>query len=504
LPVLGFCLAATLGSQFFPPADRDQFEVEVWLANGTSLNRTAGVAREIEAAMRAHEGIERIDWLVGGSYPTIYYNLVMDKDNDAAYAHGMIQGRDVETVNALIPRLQAELDARFPQAQVVVSPFGQGPPDEAPVAFRIVGPSLAKLKRYGDELRRIMHSEPAILHTRATILGGEPKLWFTADEYEVRLAGLTLQEIAGQFQGKLEGFLGGSVLEDLEQLPVRIRYSNARRASLDRISSVELISNEAAAHNGWIPATALGEMTLRPETGSITRRNGERVNQVLGYVTDDALPLDVTRAILAKLAAQGFMLAPGYRLEIAGGSEEQGQAIAQLMTYVPVLAVLMIATVVLSFRSVMLAGVIGSVAVLSVGLGMLSLWLSGFPLGFNPILGSAGLVGVAINGTIIVLAAIRANPQARAGDKEGIVNETLGATRHILSTTLTTVGGFLPLLVFTGGEFWPPLAVVIAGGVGFSVLLSLLFTPSVYYLLYGKRRESRARIVQHCTVPCGY
>jgi len=115
------------------------------------------------------------------------------------------------------------------------------------------------------------------------------------------------------------------------------------------------------------------------------------------------------------------------------------------------------------------------------------LWLSGFPLGFNPILGSAGLVGVAINGAIVVLAAIRANPQAREGRLEAIVQETVDAMRHILATTLTTIGGFLPLLIFTGGDFWPPLAVVIAGGVGFSVILSLLFTPAIYHLCYGCR-----------------
>ncbi|MEZ5584898.1 MAG: hypothetical protein R3F37_20920 [Candidatus Competibacteraceae bacterium] len=71
--------------------------------------------------------------------------------------------------------------------------------------FRIVGPQLAQLKQYGEELRRIMHTEPAILHTQASIAGGDPKLWFAADEYQARLAGFTLQEIAGQFQTALEG-----------------------------------------------------------------------------------------------------------------------------------------------------------------------------------------------------------------------------------------------------------------------------------------------------------
>ena len=88
-----------------------------------------------------------------------------------------------------------------------------------------------------------------------------------------------------------------------------------------------------------------------------------------------------------------------------------------------------------------------------------------------------------INASIVVLAAIRANPVARAGDVGAIVGETIGATRQILSTTLTTIGGFLPLMLFSGGDFWPPLAIVIAGGVGLSISLGLAFTPAANRLI---------------------
>ena len=169
----------------------------------------------------------------------------------------------------------------------------------------------------------------------------------------------------------------------------------------------------------------------------------------------------------------------GYRFEMAGDTDKQQEALGQLATYAPVLLALMITTLILSFRSLRLALVILSVAVLSVGLGMFSLWLSGLPIGFNPLLGCAGLIGVAINGSIVVIAAINANPKAKAGDIQQIVEETMGCSRHILSTTFTTVGGFIPMLLFSEGTFWPPLAVVLAGGVGFSVILSLVFTPLV-------------------------
>ena len=100
--------------------------------------------------------------------------------------------------------------------------------------------------------------------------------------------------------------------------------------------------------------------------------------------------------------------------------------------------------------------------------------------GFNTMIGSLGLIGLAFNSSIVVLAAIRAHPGAAKGDPDAILEACLGSGRHLLSTTLTTIGSFLPLLIFIGGEFWPPLAVVLAGGAGGSTLLALFFTPAAY------------------------
>ena len=480
LPVTGFVLAATLGMQFFPPADRDQLEVQVWMPEGSSIDHTVSRLHAIDRAIQRHPGVAHTTWVAGASSPPVYYNQLREQDNNPAYARAVLRVVDAATAKRLESTLQDDLTPRFRDAQIVVKAFGQGPPISAPVGFRIVGPDPDRLRILGEQLRAVLHRHPAITHTQASILGGDPKLWLDADEQQARLAGLTLGDIARQFQAALDGRIGGRVLEDIEDLPVRIRLHESQRSAVDEVGGLRLVT----PHGHWVPAIAVGELQLRPELGSITRRNGERVNEIQGFLRQGALPIEVTRAVLAQVDAGAIALPPGYRIDLAGDSAEQQRAVGQLLTYVPVLATLMIATLVLSFRSFALAGVIGLVAVLSIGLGMLSLWAGGFPLGFNPIIGSAGLVGVAINGSIVVLAAIRANPMARLGDVAAIIDETIGATRHIVSTTLTTVAGFMPLLLFTGGDFWPPLAIVIAGGVGLSGILSLIFTPAVYHLLY--------------------
>ncbi len=130
--------------------------------------------------------------------------------------------------------------------------------------------------------------------------------------------------------------------------------------------------------------------------------------------------------VLDQLAASGFELPTGYRLELGGAVEQESQATGDLAKYVPVLLTLTVACLVLLFRSASLAALLGLVAFLSVGLGLLATWIAGFPFSFNTLLGTLGLVGLAFNNSIVVLAAIRANPDAAGGDPDAIVAAVMG------------------------------------------------------------------------------
>ena len=429
--------------------------------------------------------MEHVHWLAGASLPSVYYNLVENGDGQPDFARGVVIARSFEDVKALLERAQPALDDAFPDTQIVIGQFAQGPPVDAPVMIRVFGPDVARLQTLGESVRAAVQRHPKTLHARTTMPRGVPKLWVDADEDEARVAGLSLADVADRLRANLDGVTGGSVLEDVEELPVRVRAPDAHRADLSAVASARFALPPHLAdpdRPGWIPLAALGEVTLRPETGGITRRNGVRCNQIKGYVANDALPIEITRDVLNALEMNGFVVPAGYTVEAGGDSEEEGEAIASLARYLPVIVTLTVATVILAFRSVSLALLLGGVGVLSILLGLLSTRAFGFPLSFNTILGTAGLIGVALNDSIVVLAALRADPGSRRGDPDAVARVVAGATRHILATTFTTVGGFLPLLL-SGGDFWPPLAVVIAGGVAGATLLALGFVPAGYVLL---------------------
>jgi multidrug efflux pump subunit AcrB len=473
----GFVLSGTLANVFFPSADRDQFEVYLWTPEGSSINNTHAYAKKLDEIIHQKDGVKQVTWLVGGSAPSVYYNQVMTRDNLANFANAVVTTETVSQASALIGELQHELDSSMPQVQVVVRAFGQGPPIAAPVEVEILGPDVDVLNELGQRVRFLLSEIPGISQSIASITMGEPELNVDASSDTLSYLGLTLSDLAAQMQVNFSGLAGGSVLESTEEIPVSVRLTEAFRQDVAGINAMP-ISINSQGEQTWSTLGAIATTRYLPSISSITRQDGERVNRVQAYLLPGVPAVDASNALRDKLA-DSLNLPPGYRIHLAGDADEQQQALGQLGTYAPVLLVLMVTTLILTFTSLRMAGVIAVVAVLSVGLGMFSLWVSGLPVGFNPLLGSAGLIGVAINGSIVVIAAINANSKAKQGDTKEIVKETMGCSRHILSTTFTTVGGLVPLLLFSEGSFWPPLAVVLAGGVGFSVILSLVFTPTL-------------------------
>ncbi|MGI2259539.1 efflux RND transporter permease subunit [Shewanella sp. GXUN23E] len=475
LPLSGFWAAGQLTEQFFPPSDRNMFQIEVFLAPQSSLDNTLSVVRQMQQRLQGHQQIDRADWMVGGNFPSFYYNMTQRQQGAANYAQAMVKVRDFDTANQLIPQLQLELDNAFPEAQVLVRKLEQGPPFNAPVEVRVYGPNLDVLTELGDQVRAVLASAPNVIQTRSTLSAGAPKVWFQVDEDASLASGLSLTDIANQIQMSTTGLTGGSILEQTQSLPIRVRLAEEQRTQASRLSEIMLISSSGAG----IPLSALSDNEIQVSRGAIPRRNGERVNTIEAYITADILPAAVLQAVKPQLA--GLAIPAGYHVEIGGESAKRDEAVGNLMSNIVLVITALLTTLVLSFNSFRLTGIILLSAVQSAGLGLLMVYLFGYPFGFTVIIGLLGLMGLAINAAIVILAELEDTPDARLGDPDLITATVATCGRHIGSTTITTVGGFLPLIL-AGGGFWPPFAIAIAGGTLLTTLLSLIWVPVMYRL----------------------
>ncbi|MCA9512058.1 MAG: efflux RND transporter permease subunit, partial [Myxococcales bacterium] len=246
LPALGFLVAPSLPSQFFPANDRDQFQVQLDLPPHAPLAATLEAIERARAVVEAHEGVVATHWFAGEVAARVFYNM-FGNYSVPNFAGGFVVTDSPAATERLLPPIQEELRRALPDALAIALPFEQGPPFDAPIEVRIVGPDLDVLRDAGDRVRAVLAETEAVTYTRAKLLGGRPKLVLTADEDAAELAGLRLGEMADQLEATLEGAAAGRVLDGTQDIPIRVRVAADDRASLARIGATRLLAAPGAA-----------------------------------------------------------------------------------------------------------------------------------------------------------------------------------------------------------------------------------------------------------------
>lgn len=479
VPLFGFWSASQLTEQFFPASDRDMFEVQVYLSPQSSIYATKEITEQVNRLIEQEQGIEQVNWMVGSAFPSFYYNVIPPERNAAFFSHAMVKTHGFKAANQLIPKLQTKLNKLVPQAQILVRKLQQGPPFNAPIELRVYGKNIDTLKQIGKDVRLILSRIEYVTHTRESLPVGIPQYRLETNEEAIQMNGLNLTQFAGLLQSTLVGIESASIIEGTESVPIRVKVSDEARESYDDLGNLRFPIRSDGINEG-VSVQDLAEITLVPGSGGITRKNGLRHNTIEGFIEAGVLPQTVLNQF--KLALKDYQMPAGYKVEFGGEAAERNESVERLVGNVSVVAVLMVIVIVLSFNSFRLSAVIFAVAGLAAGLGILSVWFFGYPFGFTVIIALLGVIGLAINAAIVIISELRSCSAASQGDQAAILKGVMSCTRHITSTTITTIGGFLPLIL-AGGAFWPPFAIAIAGGTALTTLLSFYFVPPVFKLL---------------------
>ncbi len=506
LPALGFWTAAQLPEQFFPASDRQQIQIEVELSADSVLEKTRQTVSAMQSRVVGDEGVANAYWFIGRSAPTFYYNVVPRRRGTPFYAQAIVDLNPGEDSLHVVNRLQQRLDQDFSHARVIVRQLQQGPPFDAPVELHLQGPDLDVLRDVGSQLRLSLTQLPEVTHTRSDLEETIAKLSVEVDPQQASEAGLNRAAIAGQMYQNLEGVSAGTAFDGGLEIPVRVKIADAKSPAENfaRLGALEIYgsasggrpdsatgstralnASTARSRRSGTPLSAVTNVVLDGDVGAIVRVDGLRTNEIMAYIRPGVLPSKVVADFKERLEMSDFILPSGYELTFGGEAAQRSHAVKQLIANAPLLLALMVLTLVGSLGSFRQALIVAIVGGLSIGLSGLALTLFGYPLGFMAIVGTMGLVGVAINDSIVVLAAISQQDGDARIDRAALVTTVSGCTRHIVATTLTTIAGFTPLIL-SGGGFWPPLAVTIAAGVAGATLMALYLVPS-FYLIFCRR-----------------
>ncbi|MBI4325203.1 MAG: efflux RND transporter permease subunit [Chloroflexi bacterium] len=482
LLVLSFGLTPFFGTQFFPPAERNQFLIDVELPESASIVQTRQRCQDIVQVLKQYEAIESAAVFAGGSAPRFYYN-VTPREPGSYLAQVLVNTRRAEDVPALLARLRAELDHAIAGARIIVKQLEQGPPVDAPIQIRLTGPDLDVLRPLADQVARALRRAGGY-HVHDDLGRRMPTLEINIDQERANTLNIDNSKIGRVTQAAFSGLKVTELREGDRLIPVVIRLRVEERNEAEKIRSLYVES----LRNQPIPLDSFASVAIKPEFATIAHYNQLRTVTVQGYSVVGGLPSAVLER--ARQALHHVALPSGYKLELAGEARELKKSQAEMGGVMKISLSLIALSLVLQFNSVVKALVV----MLTVPLGLVGAFIGiavmQTALGFMALLGLVSLAGVIVS-HIIVLSDFIEEARARGMElKEALVQAGLVRLRAVLVTVLATVGGLVPLAL-TGGELWRPLTAVHIFGLLFATFLTLVLLPALYFVFSARLKWIR-------------
>jgi multidrug efflux pump subunit AcrB len=415
---------------------------------------------------------------VGKGNPQVYYN-VQPENERTDFAQVFVQLRPKTGTKEklrVIDGLRGTF-AQVPGAQIEVKDFEQGPPQLAPVEVRIFGEDLDTLRRISAEVAAMLKAMPGSLYVDDPMANLKSDLRVRIDRDKASMLGIATVDIDRTVRLAVAG-LGMGTFNDPQgvEREVVITVPRGQHADLHVFDDLYVTSRSGES----IPLRHVADLRLESSPQTIKHLGKRRYVAVSSFVQQGFL---VDDALNATIKAMDAMPMPaGYSYAMGGEIETRQDSFGGFGTVILATIFLFIAVLVLEFGTFKSTLIVLSVIPLGIVGAVLALWATGNSLSFVAIVGLIALAGIEVKNTILL---VDFTNQLRAEGRtlDQAIREA-GEMRFlpIVLTSLTAIGGLLPI-AYSTNPLISPLAIVLIGGLISSTLLSRLVTPVVSKLI---------------------
>jgi multidrug efflux pump subunit AcrB len=480
LPLLGFLLFNTLPKDFFPSNDRDMFRINIELPSNASSEQTLGRAKLIREQV-LNSGLIEIEkdyWFIGRMAPRVLMNVVGGKEKQGSnnMAQSVFYAKDYYEMIRNLPELSKLIAQKNPDIIINTDSFIQGPPVFADVSFAIYGDDPFVLKKLGEELELIINNAPGVSFTKSDTSNTNTNIELELNNSNISLSKVNANLLVDELYAANNGIIVGTMLDSNKEIPIRLKGLTETKNLTGNASFLTVPSG-----NGFEYIDSFSKSSITNKSSKITRIDGQRVNMVEGWIWTQTLPSETENYIIEDVEIFKSKLPIGYSIKQLGEAESRGESQSQIYSSAAVYIVLIIIGLVFALNSFRQTALILSVAILSIGLSFLGLFIGQQNYGFIGTISAVGLIGLSINDSIIVLSHIKEEAEKKDISKAEIVEVVIRSTRHIITTSLTTLGGFVPLIF--ASVFFKPLAWAMSIGVLGATLTALLYIPAMFVVM---------------------
>ena len=512
-------LVGRAGFTVFPASERPMFYIDVETAPGTNFEATDRVVRMVDSVLATymppglrvspfvqktnlkyaeatkvqhpdavypgHDAPAKVVSFasnVGRGNPRMYYNVIPRNESpDYGQILVQLQERTPPMVKvALIDELREKFK-HVPGAVINVKNFEQGPPIEAPVAIRIFGENLDTLRKAAGRVEEMVAGIEGAIYVDNPIASIKTDLRVNINKEKATSLGIPVAEIDRMVRLGIAGLNAGSFnTPDGDEYAMTVTLPKERAfAGIDVFKNLYVNSLSGAS----VPLSQVAEVEFDRSPNTITHYDKDRYTLVTAFVKSGYFAQDMNTKIAENLAGMNFP--KGTRYVIAGEVESSQRSFGGMGTIILITIFGLLAVLILEFKTFRSTVIVLSVIPLGIIGAVLALLATGYPFSFTVAVGLIALMGIEVKNSILL---VDFTNQLRAEGKalDDAIQEA-GEIRFvpILLTSLTAIGGLMPLAV-EENPLYSPLAYVLIGGLISSTLLSRIVTPVLYKLLAPK------------------
>lgn len=472
---------------FFPDSDRNMITVDINLPEGTRLSATEQVVSSIEAFMEQEllvnqeraEGI--VDWSAYIGEGPSSYDLGYNPDEpNSNYAHILVNTTSFEINGELIKKLDEYCYTHLPNADVKVARLGSTG-GGAPIEIKVSGSDPDRLSAIASEIKAKLFALEGTKNIKDDWGPKGKKFIIKIDQTRAQLAGVTNSDIAISLQTVLDGFNTGEFREGDESIPIVMRSEDNEQQTLETLESLNVYAQNSGKS---VPFLQVASVIPQWQYLKIKRLDLRRTVTISSQISEDANASAIMGMMLPWLDDQKNSWGEGYSFSVGGDAEKTADNMGAVFKFLPLSMFIIVLLLIIQFNS--FRKMTMTVATIPLGvIGMvLGLFVFGTPFGFMAFLGVISLAGIVINNAIVLIDRIEIEEnELKRKPQDAIIGACLQRFRPILLATFTTVLGLIPLYL-GGGEIWEPMAVTIMIGLLFGTVITLVFIPSFYSLLY--------------------
>ncbi len=478
--ISGIYMFANVPQKLMPIAERNQFAVEIYLPNGSSLEQTEVIAQDLEKVLRKEKTVVSVTSFIGTGSPR-FQTAYAPKVGGPNFAQFIVNTTSNEDTELLLDKYSTQYAYHYPNAFVKFKQLEYESVD-ADIDVRISGENIADLKKVADTLMTKLKKldEPIRIYTNYE--EPLPGIKITLDPVESNRLGVNEGTLALGLASRFGGTPITNIWENDYSLPVVLK---SKWENKDPVA--EDVSNEYVAGllSPSVPLRQIADVSANWTEGQINRRNGVRTLSVFvdlkrGERSGLVQPKveEIVNAVTAKSLPKGVSISYG------GVKESDGETMPKLIKALSISIVIIFFILVFHFKKISLATLVLVSTSLSIFGAAIGLKVMNVDFSITAVLGIVSLIGIIVRNGIIMY---DYTEELRHKHGKTVFEASLEAgkrrMRPIFLTSAAASMGVIPMII-SKSPLWCPMGTVISFGTIFSMIFILTLLPLAYWLIY--------------------